>query len=83
MIKPIKDRILIKPEASHTQTEGGIILTPNKVEKSEFAKVIAIGSTVKEVAVGDRIMYQRWASQDQEVGDDMAIIKEANVMMVM
>ena len=59
-LKPLADRVLLKQEKAETKTASGIIIPETAQEKTQTAKVEAVGSgTEKEkitVAVGDRVM---------------------------
>ena len=64
-IKPLFDRVVLKPLESESETKGGIILPTAAQEKSQLAEVIAVGSGKnaegKEVGmsvkVGDKVLY--------------------------
>ena len=59
---PLGDRVLVKVQEPKTQTASGIFIPDNaSQEKPTQAKVIAIGSDVKDVVVGDKIVYTKFA----------------------
>ncbi len=57
-IQPMSDYVVAQAEAAETKTASGLYLPGNAQEKPKTAKVLAVGSDVKEVKVGDRIIYQ-------------------------
>ena len=60
--QPLGDRVLLKEQEVETKTASGIIIPDNaSQEKPTVAEVVAIGSEVKEVAVGDTIIYTKFA----------------------
>ncbi|BFU77594.1 co-chaperone GroES [Arcobacter sp. 15-2] len=60
--QPLGDRVLLKVQEVETKTASGIIIPDNaSQEKPTVAEVVAIGSEVKEVAVGDTIIYTKFA----------------------
>ncbi len=60
--QPLGDRVLLKVQEVETKTASGIIIPDNaSQEKPTVAEVVAIGSEVKDVAVGDTIIYTKFA----------------------
>jgi len=60
--QPLGDRVLVKVEEVETKTASGIYIPENaSQEKPTTAQVVAIGSEVKELVVGDTIMYTKFA----------------------
>ena len=60
--QPIGDRVLVKVQEVETKTASGIIIPGNATqEKPTIAEVIAIGADVEHVAVGDKVIYTRYA----------------------
>ncbi len=68
---PIGDRVLLKIEEQLTKTAGGIYIPDNaSKEKPQTAKVIAIGSEVKDVKVGEKVIFSKYAdSADVKIDD--------------
>jgi len=60
--KPLGDRVLIKVKEIETQTASGIYIPDNATqEKPTQAEIIAIGSDVKDVKVGDQVVFTKFA----------------------
>jgi len=60
--QPLGDRVLVKVQEVETKTASGIYIPDNaSQEKPTTAEVVAVGSEVKDVAVGDTIMYAKYA----------------------
>ena len=63
-LRPLADRVLLKEEKAETTTKSGILLPESAQEKTQTAKVEAVGpGTEKEkitVKVGDRVMYDKY-----------------------
>jgi chaperonin GroES len=91
-VKPIRDRILIKPVEEETKTSGGIFIPDTAKEKPNRGKVISIGEgritddgkviplTVKE---GDTVMYGQFAGTEVKLnGEEHVILKEDDVMAI-
>ena len=60
-IKPLGDRVVAVREEAKTQTASGIYLPDNAKEKPVVAEVKAVGGDVKNVKVGDRIVYKEYS----------------------
>lgn len=91
-IKPIHDRILIKPLDAETVTKSGIFIPDNAAEKPNQGKVLAVGSgktlengvvlnlTVKE---GDTVLYGKFSGQTVKVDNqDLVVLKEDDIMAI-
>lgn len=74
MIKPLADRVLIKPIEHTTETSFGLILN-NGVTNEGI--VVAIGSGVKDVALGDVVRYTNAGKLDAYL-----LCREADVLCV-
>ena len=60
--QPLGDRVLVKVQEVVTKTASGIIIPENaSQEKPTTAEVVAIGSEVKDIVVGDQVMYAQYA----------------------
>ena len=57
-IQPMADYIVVQSEEPQTKTASGLYLPGNAQEKPKTAKVLAVGEAVKEVKVGDRVIYR-------------------------
>lgn len=67
-LQPLADKIVARPVEAETKTASGILLSEKAKEKPQLAEVIAVGSDVKEVKVGDRILHN-----GKEYGDDAPV----------
>jgi len=92
-IKPLGERILVKPLESEQKTPGGIILPDSAKEKPQKGEVIAVGSgklledgTVKplEVKVGDKILYGKYSgSEVSHDAQEYLILREEEVLAIL
>ncbi len=84
-IRPLHDRVIVKPAPAEEKTSGGIIIPDTAQEKPMRGTVIAAGPgktdepmTVKE---GDNVLYGKYAGQDIEVdGDKLLIMRESDIL---
>ena len=69
-IKPLADRILVKPLAAEEKTIGGIIIPDSAKEKPAKGEIIAVGTGTKDeemiLKVGDIILYFKYAGTEIE-----------------
>lgn len=82
-LKPLYDRIVAIREEAATKTNSGLYLPADKKEKSQIAKVVAVGTNVKEVKVDDRIVVREYSTTDIKVdGIEYLIVKEEDVLAI-
>ena len=86
-IKPLADRVLVKPVKAESKTASGIIIPEAAQEKTQTAIVEAIGpGTEKEpvtVKVGETIMYDKYAgTQIKMDGEDYLIVKQSGIIAI-
>jgi chaperonin GroES len=74
-IKPLKDRVLIKPKESEEKTAGGIFIPDTAKEKTQEAEVIAVGTDDKmPVKAGDMIIYESFAGTEVKINSKKHLI---------
>ena len=91
-LRPLHDRVLVKPLESDTKTAGGIIIPDTAQENPLEGKVIAAGSgkrgddgsvTPMDVKKGDRVIYGKWSGTEVKIdGEDLMIMNESDIMGV-
>ena len=80
-IQPLADYIVAQEEAPETKTASGLYLPEKAAEKPKVAKVVAVGKDVKQVKVGDRIVYKSYSTNDVKMGaEDYLLVKEEDVL---
>lgn len=89
-LKPLGDRIVVKPLDAQEKTKSGLVLPDSAKEKPQEGKVIAVGTgrllddgSVKglEVKNGDRVLYGKYAgSEISQEGTDYLILREEDVL---
>ena len=86
-IKPLADRVLVKPAKAESKTASGIIIPEAAQENSQTATVEAVGpGTEKDpvtVKVGETIMYDKYAgTQIKMDGEEYLIVKNSDIIAV-
>jgi chaperonin GroES len=80
-ITPLADRVVAVREVAPTKTASGIYLPDAAKEKPVMAKVQAIGPDVKQVKIGDKIIYKEYSTTELTIdGDEYLIVKEEDVL---
>ncbi|MBQ4081430.1 MAG: co-chaperone GroES [Thermoguttaceae bacterium] len=89
-IKPLEDRIVVKPLEAEEKTAGGILLPDSAKEKPQRGEVVAVGAgrlldngkrAEMTVAVDDEVIYGKYSGSDVEVdGVQYKILRESDVL---
>ena len=80
-IQPLGDRVVAVREEAKTQTASGIYLPDNAKEKPVIAEIKAVGGNVKNVKIGDRIIYKEYSTTDLKIdGTEYLIVREEDIL---
>jgi chaperonin GroES len=80
-IQPLADYVVSQAEAAQAKTASGLYLPDNAQEKPKIAKVLAIGKDVKQIKVGDKILYKTYSTTDVKVGnEEYILVKEEDIL---
>ena len=93
-IRPIGDRIAVKPVAVEEKTKSGIVLPGSAQEKPHQGEVVAVGSGFVsqatgqriplEVKVGDKVVYGKHAGIDVKFdGEELILLTENDILVVL
>lgn len=89
IIKPLCDRVVLKPLEAEETTKSGIVLPGSAKEKPEIAEVVAVGpggmvdgNEVKmELAVGDKVLSSKYAGTQFKIDDiEYTILRQSDVL---
>ena len=79
--KPLKDRVFVSYSEEGEKTAGGIYIPDSAKEKPQKGKVEAIGSEVKDVKVGNTILFDKYSGSKVNMdGTDYLIVKEEDIL---
>ncbi len=82
-LQPLADRIVMEQLEAEETTASGIVLPGSAQEKPKMAKVIAVGKDVKEVKVGDQVIYKSYGPDEIKVGSQEYLIgKEEDLLAI-
>ena len=92
MLRPLGDRIVVKPGKEEEVTRGGIVLPDTARKRPREGEVLAVGPgkllengerAPVEVSVGDTVIYSEYGGTIIEIGDDeYVILDEGSVLAV-
>lgn len=91
-LKPLGDRVIVKPKAPEEKTKGGIILPDTAQEKPMEGEVVAIGNgksddngkkIAMDLKVGDKVLYGKYSGTEVKINDEeYLIMRESDVYAV-
>ena len=86
-VRPLFDRVLVKPNPAEEKTAGGLFIPDTAKEKPLMGKVIAAGpgtaDVAMEVKVGDTVMYGKYAGTELNYeGESYLVMKQADIIAV-
>lgn len=88
MMKPINDRVVVKPAPADEKTKGGIIIPDTAKEKPQRGEIVAVGpgkdGNLMTVKQGDIVLYGKYAGQEISWGgEDFLIMREDDVLVIL
>ncbi|MCL5108430.1 MAG: co-chaperone GroES [Chloroflexi bacterium] len=92
-LRPLGDRVLIRPKAREEMTKSGIVLPDTAKEKPQEGEILAVGTgrllesgerVPMEVKVGDSILYSKYAGTEVKLdGEDHLILRESDILAIL
>jgi chaperonin GroES len=89
-LRPLDDRVVVKPVEAEERTAGGIVLPDTAKEKPQRGKVVSIGPGKLlengqrgslSVSIGDEVIYGKYSGTDIELeGDEVKILRETDIL---
>jgi len=91
-LKPLADRVVVKPSEAEEKTTGGIILPDTAKEKPQEGTVVAVGpgkvsengtKVAMEVKVGDKVLYGKYSGTEVTIdGVEHLIMRESDILAI-
>ena len=91
-LKPLGDRVVIKPTAREEMTKSGIVLPDTAKEKPQEGTILAVGPgrtlddgkrESMDVKEGQKVLYAKYAGTEFKVeGDDLLIVSQKDILAV-
>ena len=91
-IKPLFDRVVLLPLENESESKGGILLPMASQEKSQFAKVVAVGSGENfdgknvgmQVKDGDKVLYGKFSGTEITIDEvKYVVIRQTDILAVL
>ena len=92
-LKPLGDRVLVKPVEEEETTASGLVIPDTAKEKPQKGKVLAVGDGNKrdddgkriklDVSKGDEVLYSKYGGTEITVdGEDLLVLRESDVLAI-
>ena len=91
-IKPLSDRVVVKPLEEAEQMRGGLYIPDTAKEKPSQGEVVAIGPGKlsddgtrldMDVSVGDKVLYGKYSGTDVTLdGQEYLILRESDILAI-
>ena len=91
-LKPLADRVLVKPDAAEQKTASGLYIASNAQEKPQRGTVVAVGEGKRadngeripvDVKAGDRVIYGKFGGNEVKVdGEDDLLMRADDIYAV-
>jgi len=91
-IRPVGDRVVVKPAAKEEVTKSGIVIPDTAKEKPQEGTVIAVGSgrlldngdrAPIDVREGDRVLFAKYGGTEFKLdGEDYLVLKENDILAI-
>ena len=92
-LKPLDDRIVVKPNEAETQTASGLVMPDTAKEKPQQGKVLAVGPGKRAessgeliptgIEVGQTVLYSKYGGTEVTVGgDDVLVLNARDVLEI-
>lgn len=92
-IKPLGDKVVVKPAKAEEKTESGIILPGSAQEKPHQGTVVAVGPGARDdkgnhipldVKEGDRVIYGKFGGVDLKYdNEEYVVLAEKDILVVL
>ncbi len=93
MLKPIGDRVVVRPKTAEEMTKSGIILPDTAKERPQEGEVMAVGTgrllddgrvIPLEVKVGDRVLFSKYGGTEFKLGnEEYIILREDDILAIL
>jgi chaperonin GroES len=91
-IKPLADRVVVKPAPADEKVQGGIIIPDTAKEKPQKGEITAVGpgkisdagqKVAMTVKVGDKVLYGKYSGTEVTVdGEEYLIVRESDILAI-
>ena len=92
-LKPLADRVIVKPAPAEEKTKGGLYIPDTGKEKPQYGEIVAVGPgkvadsgqvLEMQVAVGQKVLYGKYSGTEVAVeGEDYLIMRESDIFAIL
>ena len=92
-IRPVGDRVVVKPAGKEEVTKSGIVIPDTAKEKPQEGEVIAVGAGklldsgergAMEVKVGDKVLFAKYGGTEFKLdGEDLLVLRESDILAIL
>jgi chaperonin GroES len=92
-IRPVGDRVVVKPAQKEEVTKSGIVIPDTAKEKPQEGTIIAVGAgklTEKgdrqalEVKAGDKVLFAKYGGTEFKLdGEDLLVLRESDILAIL
>jgi chaperonin GroES len=92
-LKPLEDRIVVRPNEAETQTASGLVIPDTAKEKPQQGKVLAVGPGKRsetsgelvpvDISEGDTVLYSKYGGTEVTVdGEELLVLSSRDVLAI-
>lgn len=91
-IRPVGDRVVVKPAAREEVTKSGIVIPDTAKEKPQEGTVVAVGSgrllengerAALDLHEGDRVLFAKYGGTEFKLdGEELLVLKENDILAI-
>ncbi len=91
-LRPLGDRVVIKPTPREEMTKSGIVLPDTAKEKPQEGEILAVGPgafdtegkrMAIDVSVGQKVLYAKYAGTEFKIeGDELLIVSQKDILAI-
>jgi chaperonin GroES len=92
VVKPLEDRVVVKPSTEEERTKGGIVLPDTAKERPQEGEVIAVGPgklldsgerAPMDVKPGDKVIFAKYGGTDIKIdGEEYMILRQSDILAI-
>ncbi|MDI7246599.1 MAG: co-chaperone GroES [Bacillota bacterium] len=92
MVKPLEDRVVVKPNTEEERTKGGIVLPDTAKERPQEGEVIAVGPgkllengqrAPMDVKPGDKVIFAKYGGTEVKIdGEEYIILRQSDILAI-
>ncbi|NLB74262.1 MAG: co-chaperone GroES [Firmicutes bacterium] len=92
MVKPLEDRVVVKPSTEEERTKGGIVLPDTAKERPQEGEVIAVGPgklldsgerAPMDVKPGDKVIFAKYGGTEIKIdGEEYMILRQSDILAI-